>query len=299
MTAEDQIEPEYPFMHLISADLIELREAKVIPRLPYITRGEIDDKSKGDVFVRLIAIGQIGWIVIQIIVRGARGLPISQLEIAVVAFAACAISMYVVNWKRPKGGQVAHKLSCFQQMVPQSIGGSIRKRRDGPGYLGTIKHFWLRATSVFYDTFTVKPKWELGSNPVPNSFRSRRNLGWWRGSKWGATLSLMLFGVVHLAAWNFDFPTKAEMILWRIASIRCAAFGVIYFVLVGVPWLLYQAPRPDALLSNSYLYLTLLGPPASYTLARTFLLVEVFRSLCFLPPEAYISTWASYVPHFS
>jgi hypothetical protein len=36
---------------------------------------------------------------------------------------------------------------------------------------------------------------------------------------------------------------------------------------------------------------------ASYVVCRLFLVVEVFRCLCFLPPSAYVATWATNVPH--
>jgi hypothetical protein len=35
-----------------------------------------------------------------------------------------------------------------------------------------------------------------------------------------------------------------------------------------------------------------------YILARFFLLVEVFRTLCFLPPDAFVDTWSGSLPHF-
>jgi hypothetical protein len=34
-----------------------------------------------------------------------------------------------------------------------------------------------------------------------------------------------------------------------------------------------------------------------YIIARLALLVEIFRTLFFLPPDAYVSTWASDIPH--
>lgn len=36
-----------------------------------------------------------------------------------------------------------------------------------------------------------------------------------------------------------------------------------------------------------------------YILARLALLVETFRALAFLPPDAYVSTWVSNVPNVS
>ena len=34
-----------------------------------------------------------------------------------------------------------------------------------------------------------------------------------------------------------------------------------------------------------------------YILARLFLLVEIFRTLCFLPPDAFVDTWSGSFPH--
>jgi len=34
-----------------------------------------------------------------------------------------------------------------------------------------------------------------------------------------------------------------------------------------------------------------------YILARLFILVEIFRSLCFLPPDTWVATWATNIPH--
>jgi hypothetical protein len=108
---DDKPKPEYAYMHLLGPDITELREAKAIPRLPCITEEEINDKSKDNIFARVIAITKIAWMVVQIIVRAIRGLAVSQLEIAVVAFATCAIFMYVLSWNKPKGIQVPYKLS--------------------------------------------------------------------------------------------------------------------------------------------------------------------------------------------
>lgn len=36
-----------------------------------------------------------------------------------------------------------------------------------------------------------------------------------------------------------------------------------------------------------------------YVLLRAFLIIENLRTLCFLPPSAYITTWAANVPHIT
>ena len=37
--------------------------------------------------------------------------------------------------------------------------------------------------------------------------------------------------------------------------------------------------------------------PWVYVVCRLYLVVEIFRCLCFLPPSAYVATWATNVPH--
>jgi hypothetical protein len=58
-----------------------------LPKIPVST---IQDKSKGDTFVKGIAVIKVTWLVIQVITRGTKGLPTTQLKIAVLAFSAYA-----------------------------------------------------------------------------------------------------------------------------------------------------------------------------------------------------------------
>ncbi|KAI9652224.1 MAG: hypothetical protein M1831_007133 [Alyxoria varia] len=58
-----------------------LVEKKYIP-IPNITRNEIWDKSKADLFAKFVAVLQSGWFVIQIVARAIQGLPISLLELS-------------------------------------------------------------------------------------------------------------------------------------------------------------------------------------------------------------------------
>lgn len=109
-----------PF-HLNGLQIIKLRRSGLMPRLPYITVEEITDKSKSDSMVRLIAVVQIVWTIVQIIARAVRHLAISQLEISVIAFAVCAIITYALNWSKPKGVQVPFTLLQYSNEIPDQI----------------------------------------------------------------------------------------------------------------------------------------------------------------------------------
>ena len=69
---------------------------------PRISKAEILDKNKGDVISSKGAlILQTGWFVTQCIARGVQGLPITELELVTVAFAALNFVIYLLWWDKP------------------------------------------------------------------------------------------------------------------------------------------------------------------------------------------------------
>ena len=68
---------------------------------PRISKAEIEDKSKGDSISKAVVILQTSWFVMQCIARGVQGLPITELELATVAFAALNFVIYLLWWDKP------------------------------------------------------------------------------------------------------------------------------------------------------------------------------------------------------
>ena len=56
-----------------------------------ITEAEIQDKSRGDMLSKGLVIVQTGWFVLQCIARRVEHLPITELELVTLAFAALAL----------------------------------------------------------------------------------------------------------------------------------------------------------------------------------------------------------------
>jgi hypothetical protein len=107
----------------------------------------------------------------------------------------------------------------------------------------------------------------------------------------GLFLGGTIFGAVHCCGWTFSFPTLLEQLLWRIASIVTTSCPTIMFI--------FSAPLVCLFMPGIGLRLAAIVIVAPYVVARLFIMVEVFRSLFYLPPEAYISTWADNIPRFS
>ena len=80
---------------LISQDK-DLREV-----LPFLTEGEIWDKSKANSLAKTIVCVQAAWFCTQCIARLGQGMPISLLELNTFAHAICALLVYVLWWNKP------------------------------------------------------------------------------------------------------------------------------------------------------------------------------------------------------
>jgi hypothetical protein len=274
MPRYDDIPDQDSLFYLDAQALCKLRREKIIPKLPSITKGELEDKSKNDSFVKAIAIVQISWATLQIIARTVRKLPISQLELAVLAFAACAAVIYGLYWTKPKDIRCTTTILQYQHQIPLETLPKIKRSE----YDSLVRWF-----------FTEN---ELGwQGPIRNDSTSNNSYG----GVWlltAMTLGAVLFCGIHVAAWNFTFPTRTEAIFWRCASIYATAFMPFLAVLVAICYFL-------EFFSNIMAKAILPLLSILYLVARLFLLVEVFRTLCFLPHRAYLSTWATNIPHVS
>ncbi|KAJ7059200.1 hypothetical protein C8F01DRAFT_1254884 [Mycena amicta] len=89
-----------------SADLLPDSEAKrsetkTLRAIRRTTEAAIQDKSKGDAFSKGIAFFQGLWFVMQCITRTAQHLPLTELEVATLAFAVVNIFTWLLWWCKP------------------------------------------------------------------------------------------------------------------------------------------------------------------------------------------------------
>lgn len=249
--------------------------------LPSISAAEILDRNKSNGLVRILALIQITWLVAQVITRGILGLPSSQLEISTIALAVTSGVIYIQCWTIPR-----------DVMFPIYV--DVPSSRVTPELIEAIK----KATPAKeLDLEEVKGSYTLGGSMIGETDRddwvdfAKVQVGWPSLTQnqiilLALTGTGLLLGAVHLAAWNFDFPTNAERILWRTNSL-VVMFAPLLFTIVGI--VLGRTGELRDLLWFSVIVV--------YVLARVSLLVESIRLLYFLPPEAFRSTWAGNAPH--
>ncbi len=106
---------------------------------------------------------------------------------------------------------------------------------------------------------------------------------------WGIGIGGIVFGAIHVAGWHFVFPTLVEQTLWRISSILVTCVlpaGIVILAMLS-----------NVVVSGTRVERVLVATPiVIYIVARLYLLVEIFRTLVFLPPDAFINTWVANIP---
>lgn len=180
--------------------------------LTYLVLGEqdIQDKSKADGLVKALAVLQATWLVLDVAVRGIMGLPVTQLEVATVAFSVMAIAIYLANWWKPK--DVSHP--TILQSVPRgtSTEGVDRSQRL------TVR-LWSPVKAADQ------------ARRLPDVTRVPNDSVWIEGDRPPLFILMavwsLIFGGLHCLAWNFEFPTRAELICWRVAGLASAIVPVL------------------------------------------------------------------------
>ncbi|KAJ5506484.1 hypothetical protein N7453_005441 [Penicillium expansum] len=162
---------------------------------PEIHEDDIKDKGKQDYFAKAIAIVQICWLIFSLITRKIRGLPFSQFETLTLGLAVCGIAVYITYWHKPQGVGVPIKLT----------------KREG----SKVPRF-----SRTYDSL-----WDVLSNSRKKNSSQQvhrienDNIPLAKSDKWHSTIIVLAvisaaFGCIHIIAWNFEFPSGVEKLLW-------------------------------------------------------------------------------------
>lgn len=203
------------------------RNANLFP-----SRTDIEDKGKAEPLVKLIAICQISWLVLSLIVRGSTHLPVSQLEIATLAFSVLSIGTYAANLWKPKDVNEPIKLSIHGRP-------GVWPLRDDYEQIREVKS--LQEVAPFFKRI-FRPSRPAGEDMYFSSRISNdtvRLQGYIPLLSKITAVSTMVFGGLHCIAWKFEFPSEAEAIIWRIASVASAIMPCIaLFGNVLLAWLI-------------------------------------------------------------
>ncbi|KAM7182635.1 hypothetical protein V8F33_014153 [Rhypophila sp. PSN 637] len=163
----------------ISAESVHYLVSRGYMPLPSITKEEIWDKSKADVFAKGLALLQSAWIFMMAIARTAQGLPLTPIELFTLAFVISTVMSYFFWWRKPQNVGTPTKLWCETTMarVRADAGYSDdQPYEDTPmDFVEKPSRYWKRR-DMFVDfdlesgrrkmesTVVELPRWDNASN---------------------------------------------------------------------------------------------------------------------------------------
>ncbi|UNI23456.1 hypothetical protein JDV02_009274 [Purpureocillium takamizusanense] len=267
---------------LSASQLYEAWKSGLVGKLPHITEDDISDKSKGDALGKVVALIQVSWLVLQLVARAITGKSSTPLEVMTLSFAVCTFIIYILLLDHPQ-----------DVMSPVYIRPNRSCRAEDMETLARVSQdrFWggrFRNNAIANNT--------IPTIHLPSQYRGARTAVHFVA---GAGIAGVIFGSVHLVAWNMQFPTKTEEILWKVSALFTALAPVVATVVQGSTNFVFRRINGRPVRVGQDIGCTaLLGLQIlAFVLARAFLVVEAFRSLYFLPPDAFRATWAANIPH--
>jgi hypothetical protein len=289
---------------------------------------EIQDRSKGNFISKAVVIFQTSWFVMQCITRGVRGLPITELELATIAFASLNLVICVLWWDKPLNVQCGVRV--YRKRITDSpvddghviatagfwvaLGSALSKLPaaivDGPSRDENDDSPWLLRVLLWP---VVKPIEIIADR---DQYRVGRRIDTFYPYKWNQyqvnllTFTIVItglasaFGGIHCIGWSFTFPSSTEGTLWRVTSISITSIPIVVSLCLSVfdsdsfddfrDWWNDYVPEMIQLLIALFLLL----PLFLYILSRLVLLILTFITLRSLTPETYYTVhWTSFIPH--
>lgn len=218
--------------------------------LVQVPRSRIMDGSKADTIQTALALLQVGWMAMQCVTRKIYGLPLCLLELHTMVHVVCAVIMYAfwmevcMSVPRIHLTRFSFGLLWFHESMTLT---SFQKPLD------------LRTPVVIDDLdgdLSAELMLESARLVGVDKFETVPLIYPWRGNISGFRISWLIsdpgrfiqfflaqrpllvltitlpvvYGGIHLSAWNFEFPTAAEATTWKVSCFVIALAISCYFL---------------------------------------------------------------------
>jgi len=230
-----------------------------------VTESEIVDKSKGDMLGKLVAVLQTTWFIVEYVERWASQQPRTQLEVMTLAYAAMNFIIYILCWEKPLN--IQEQIDIRGRMIPHTV----RQNSLHGAWISVVSEVTVSMTNDIWSNLTVFPV--IG----------------------------ILFGGIHCFAWQFPFPTRQEMVLWRVCAVFCTVCPVILAAFLGIVFVgaLVVASGESTSLRPAIILGFAVPSAVGYIACRVILLVLTLTCLRSSLLGIYEATnWTRYFPHF-
>jgi hypothetical protein len=210
--------------------------------------------------------------VVQSIARVSAGLEITQLELMTMAFVVCALAMYSFWWNKPFDAEREIILTCRNDIQASGYRTKRSTNRETDLDFDKLIAFLV---SVHDDDITILlPCVALYATGI-------------------------VFSALHIAAWNWEFPSQILQTVWRILAVIASGAALApTLTLLSFSIIDGKAHYFDMVMSifmsmDAFLWIV-------YVISRLGLIVLVFYCFSSMPASVYKTVdWTNFLPHFS
>lgn len=282
---------------------------------PGLVKKDIWDRSKADKFAKLFACMQIFWLAVQSSARGIQEIPVTPLEIATLGFMIPSLATFVLWFSKPVDIEVPTmlKIDISTQELLEKISPPNYSWRETPlDFIDRVNHPSFTSQMIIPNKWWPRRKRFLGpANRIRNDvFALKYTIldqvvvsSVWVG-----------YAGTHFSAWNFSFPTRTELLLWRISCLIMSGSMLIFWATANrkffllfsycTPWVKDKEKfRRVAYEQKKVSGIQIVGGAIeglAYLFARLTLIGLGFSSLRSLPRDAYKTVeWTNFLPHLN
>ncbi len=271
---------------------------------PVLSKDEIWDKSKADLFMKIIASLQVLWLVTQVLSRAIQKLPVTPIELATLATSFYALTTLGFWIRKPLNIKTPMLLPLnitVADVVREAGEITEEPYKDSPFNFMEARTYMSSKWSKTLREQTIR--WGLQSRPIeriPND-RDPQLSNLWQHFILG--VSTAIFASIHLLGWNLSFATHAERLCWRVNCLTMWCLLAVYGTTEIV--LCYREKFRNMGLDTGGGYklrwpacLWFFLPAGLYALTRITVFVEVVLSFRSLPAGAFTTPcWSAAIPH--
>jgi hypothetical protein len=229
----------------------------------------IKEYSKQNRLAKTIALVQALWFLIQTFARFHQHLPTSPFEITTIAYIVCTLFSWLLWLQKPQDVGFSTEIGDADIAAVKRL--TRQRRRKSSSHSHRSFRGWRSQLP----------------NLKSRKYRFRDKV--YLGITWSVTA--VIFGGLHLLAWNYVFPTAGETIMWRCSCIAIMVLPPLFYVWVIVRHVQYAWSDSIDWVGICIALL--------YLVARVYNILEVFFSLRATPPALYQTVqWPNWLPHF-
>ncbi|KAF5687117.1 hypothetical protein FCIRC_2505 [Fusarium circinatum] len=263
------------------------RSLYIEPGMLRIPEHEVKDLSKADVITKAFAIIQCTWLVVQSICRAAQGHTISLLELATLEFIFCAFIMHIFWWNKPFDVESRRVIIA---MPPNLENTAVLNTLSMDDLTASNEKLFRKRIQDLSPDIVSDLVFEIVIMHEDRKF-----------SRFMPSISLYIasttFLAIHLAAWNWEFPSTVVSSLWRWLNLGTLVVSFMpLLAAIASYWTSGEYTR-----FSDYLFMSLAAASAVfYIISRLVVLGLTFYCLLLMPESAYTTLdWLAWVPHFS